>query len=74
MFLVVRVIPRSSLNKIVGKMANGSIKIKLTAPPADGKANEALVELLSEEFNKPKSKIRIIKGFTSRSKVIEIGD
>lgn len=72
MLLKIKVLPRSSRNEIVGKMADGSIKVKLTAPPVDGKANDALVELLSEEYKIPKSRVRITKGLTSKNKTVEI--
>ncbi|OGH91825.1 MAG: YggU family protein [Candidatus Magasanikbacteria bacterium RIFOXYC2_FULL_39_8] len=70
--LSIRVLPRSSRNEIVGEMADGTLKVKLTAPPVDGKANRALIELLSEYFDVPKSKIKIVRGLTSKNKIIEI--
>lgn len=48
------------------------LKIKLRAQPHDGMANKELVEMLSEIINVPKSKIEIIKGKTSRHKIIKI--
>lgn len=68
----IKVIPRSSRNEIVGAMSDGTLKIKLTAPPVDGKANEALIKLLSDHYNIPKSKIKIVSGLTSKNKTIEI--
>ena len=67
----IKVLPRSSQNKIVGKMPDGTIKIKLKAPPVDGEANKKLIELLSKEWGIAKSKIKIIKGLTSRNKIVE---
>jgi len=72
MLTKIRVLPRSSRNEVVGEMADGTLKVKLTAPPVDGKANEALVELLAEHFDISKSKIKIVKGLTSKNKAIEI--
>lgn len=72
MNIKIRVLPRSSRNEIVGEMADGTLKIKLTAPPVDGKANDALVELLAEYFDTTKSKIKIVSGLTSKNKIIEI--
>ena len=72
MFLNIRVLPRSSKNEVVGEMPNGSIKVKLTAPPIDGKANDALIELLSDYYHVPKNKITIRKGLYSKNKVVEI--
>jgi len=68
----IRVLPRSSRNEVVGELADGTLKVKLTAPPVDGKANEALVELLSDYYNVPKNKITIRKGLRSKSKIVEI--
>lgn len=74
MKLNIKVIPRSSQNEVVGQMADGVLKVKLTAPPVDGAANEALVEVLSEYFDTPKSKIKIVRGLTNKNKVVEIED
>ncbi len=74
MKIKIRVLPRSSKNEVVGEMADGVLKVKLTAPPVDGKANESLINLLSEHFNKPKSKIKIAAGATSKNKTVEILD
>ena len=65
-------LPRSSRNEIVGTMADGALKIKLTSAPVDNKANESLIELLSEHFQVAKNKINIVRGGTSKNKVIEI--
>ncbi len=67
----VKVLPRSSQNKVT-EDAPGSLKVKLVAPPVDGKANEALIELLSKYFKLRKSSIRILRGENSRNKMIEI--
>ena len=66
-----KVVPRSSKNEPL-KQEDGSYRVKLTAPPVDGAANEALIKFLSEEFNVPKSKISILKGETGRKKIIQI--
>ena len=68
---VVKVIPRASRNEVVGWTA-GTLKIRLTAPPVDGRANAALVEFLSDEFDLPKSRIFIIRGQSARTKRIRI--
>jgi uncharacterized protein (TIGR00251 family) len=46
--------------------------VALTAPPTEGKANQALIQLLAQELNLPKSRIHIKSGHTSRHKLIEI--
>ena len=63
--------PRSSRNEIVGPYRDG-IKIKVTAPPIEGKANEALVQLLAKEFGISSSCIEILKGLHSREKTVRI--
>ena len=74
MLIKVRVLPRSSRDEVMGEMADGTLKIKLTTPPVDGKANEALVELLSDYYNIPKGLISIVRGQTSKNKIIEINN
>ena len=72
--ITIKVLPRSSKNEIVGKMDDGTLKVKLTAAPVDGQANKKLLELLSREFGVQKSKIIIVKGLKGREKIIEIMD
>jgi hypothetical protein len=71
MLLNIKVIPRSKINKIVDQRDN-FLKIKLTAPAIDGRANEALREFLAKEFEISKSRIEIIKGEKGREKVVKI--
>jgi uncharacterized protein (TIGR00251 family) len=66
----VRVIPRSSKNAIAWE--EGALKVRLTAPPVDGAANEALLALLSERLGLPKRDIHIVHGATRRHKTVEI--
>jgi len=65
----VKVAPRASHNKISG-VAGGALKVRLTAPPVDGAANQALVKLLAKALGLAKGKVRVIKGFKSRDKRI----
>lgn len=74
MKITVKVLPRSAVNQIVGTMPDGTLKIKLTAPPVDGAANKALIQLLSGHFKKPKSAFTICKGAGTRKKIIEISE
>jgi uncharacterized protein len=69
--LEVSVQPRSSRNQVVGEQ-NEVLKIKLTAPPVEGEANAALVDFLSNYLKLPRKDIKLIKGETSRHKIIEI--
>jgi uncharacterized protein YggU (UPF0235/DUF167 family) len=66
----VRVIPRSSKNSL--EWEQDSLKVRLTAPPVDGAANEALQELLAKRLALPKHAISIVRRTTSRQKVVEI--
>jgi uncharacterized protein (TIGR00251 family) len=70
--LAVRVIPRSSRNEIAGILEDGTIKIRLTAPPVEGKANQALIEFLAEVLEVPRSEIEIVAGFKGREKLVSI--
>jgi uncharacterized protein (TIGR00251 family) len=63
--------PKSSKNEIVGPYRDG-IKVKVTAPPIEGKANEALIRLLTKELGISPSCIEIIKGHHSREKTLRI--
>ena len=63
--------PKSSKNEIVGPYRDG-IKIKVTAPPNEGKANEALIRLLGKELGISPSSIEIIKGQHSREKTLKV--
>jgi uncharacterized protein (TIGR00251 family) len=67
----IKVAPRSSKREVIGAVGN-VVKVKLTAPPVDGAANEQLIELLSERLKIKKSSITIIKGESSRQKTIKI--
>lgn len=71
--LKVKVVPRSSQEKVVD-VAPNELKVYVHSAPADGKANESVRELLSEKFDVPKSAVRIIKGETSKNKLIEIAN
>ena len=70
--LNIKVIPHAKHNKLVEEP--GRLKVYLTAPAVEGKANEALIEFLAEHFKIKKNTISIIRGVKSREKVIEIRD
>ncbi len=70
--IAVKVIPGAK--KTLIKQENDQMKVYLNAPPVDGKANDLLVEVLSEYLKIPKSKIEIIKGLKSRNKILMIDD
>ena len=56
----------------VSRISDNEYKVKIDARAQDGKANERLVELLSEHFSVPKSHVRIVKGAKSKRKIVEI--
>ena len=70
--LAIRITPRARKNEIVDVLNDGTVKIRLTAPPVEGKANQALVEFLSEVLGVPASKIEIVAGTTGRDKLVSI--
>jgi len=63
--------PRSSRNAVVG-VHGDALKIALTAPPVDGKANKELLKFIAKYFKLPKSSVQIVAGESSRSKTILI--
>ncbi len=69
-FLHIKISPNASKNEII--KTDDTIKVKITAQPVDGKANKALIEFLSKQFRTPKTSIEIVKGQTSKDKVILI--
>jgi hypothetical protein len=71
MILSIQVKPNSKIDQIEVD-EQGGIKVKIKAPPVDGKANQYLVTFLSSIFNVPKSNISILKGATNQHKKIEI--
>jgi uncharacterized protein (TIGR00251 family) len=70
-FLHVKVQPRASRTEIGGPLGN-ELKIKVSAPPVDSAANEALVEFLAETLDCPRNAIQIVRGQTSRHKILSI--
>jgi hypothetical protein len=63
--------PRASKAGIVG-MHGAAVHIKVTAPPVDNAANEALVELIAERLGIAKRQVRVVAGASSRRKIVEI--
>ena len=71
MILAVRVIPRSPKSRIDGTRGD-AVLVRLAAPPVDGAANEALIELLAREFHVTRRDVTIVAGHASRDKRVEI--
>jgi uncharacterized protein len=67
----VKVSPRSSKNEVI-ELGERELKVRLTAPPVDGAANEALREVLAAYFRVKRSQILVVRGETSRTKLVQI--
>lgn len=71
LILQVRVQPRASRDECSGVQGQ-HLKIRLTAPPVDGKANTGLIAFLAKRFKVPKSQVQLLSGETSREKRLRI--
>ena len=69
--LRLRVSPGAARSAVVGRHGDGW-KVRLAAAPARGRANDALVELLSEALAVPRSTMRLVSGRASRDKIVEL--
>ena len=69
--LSIKLQPRASANQI-GEPLGNELKIKVTAPPVDAAANEALVRLLADTFDCSRNQVELVRGHTSRHKVVRI--
>ncbi len=74
MRIKVKTTPRSKVVRLDEPGPDGVWQARVQAPPVDGKANEAVVRLLAERFDVPKSRIALVSGETSRLKTFEIPD
>jgi uncharacterized protein len=74
MLISVKVIPRSKKNSVEWEsgVEGERLRVRLTAPPVDGAANEALVGFLAERLGVPKRQVEVVRGATSRQKVVEV--
>ena len=69
--LSIKVVPRSGKNQIDGKEGD-EVKIRLNAPPVDGKANQALVKFLAASLRVSQRQVEIVAGISSRHKIVRI--
>jgi uncharacterized protein (TIGR00251 family) len=69
--LSVKLQPRASANGI-GDALGSELRIKVTAPPVDAAANEALVKLLAQQLHCPRNRVDLVRGHTSRHKTIKL--
>ncbi len=70
-YVSIKLQPRASKNE-VGEVMGQELKIKVTAPPVDSAANEALVRFLAEALGCPRGAVQLVRGQTSRHKVVFI--
>ena len=66
----IRVTPHAKQNKVVD--SGGVLRVYTTVAPENGRANDAVIKLLSEYFDVPKSTIKILRGMTGRDKIVAI--
>ena len=69
--MTVRITPRASRDEVVGER-EGVLRVRVTAPPVDGAANEALVRLLAKVVGVPRGDVLIASGATSRTKIVDV--
>jgi uncharacterized protein (TIGR00251 family) len=69
--LSIKLQPRASANEI-GEPSGNELRIKVKAPPVDAAANEALVRLLAERLDCPRNQVQLIRGHTSRHKIVKL--
>lgn len=72
MTIRVKVIPRSAKTEIAGEMADGTLKVKVAAPPEKGKANEALCVFLAQHYDVPRASVTVVSGHTAALKLVRI--
>lgn len=70
--LAVRVQPGARAEGLVGRMADGTLKLRVAAPPEDGRANRAVEGLLAEVLGVRESQVKVTRGASSRAKTVEI--
>jgi uncharacterized protein len=71
--LHVRLQPRAKRDEIVGER-DGWIVVRVTAPPVDGKANDALTRLIAKQANVAPSRVHVVRGHTARNKTVRVAD
>ena len=72
MRLKLRVTPKSRADEIVGMRADGSLHVRVSAAPESGKANDAVLRLLSKALGLPRSAVRLKAGASSRDKWVDL--
>lgn len=69
--LAIKLQPRAASSEI-GEPLGGELRVKVTAPPVDAAANEALIRLLAETLDCPRGRVELVRGHASRHKLVRI--
>jgi uncharacterized protein len=72
MTLRVKVIPRSPKSEIAGRLADGTLKVRIAAPPDKGKANDALCAFLAAQYGVPRAAVTVVSGHAAALKLVRI--
>ncbi len=72
MTIRVKVIPRSAKTEMAGEMSDGTLKVKIAAPPEKGKANEALCVFLAAHYKVPRAAVAIVSGHSAALKLVRV--
>lgn len=72
LLLHVRVQPRASRDEIVGPHGEEALKVRITAPPVEGQANDHLIRFLAKAFGVPRARVQLLSGESSRTKHLRI--
>ncbi|MEQ1948073.1 MAG: DUF167 domain-containing protein [Bryobacteraceae bacterium] len=73
MTLRIKVIPRSPKTEFAGEMADGTLKVRVHAPPEKGKANDALCDFLAKHYQVPRDEVTVLSGHTAALKLVRVG-
>jgi len=71
LWLAIKVQPRASVNEI-GEPLGNELRVRVTAPPVDSAANEAVLRLLAERLDCARNQVELVRGHTSRHKVVKL--
>lgn len=74
MYIQVKVIPKSPKTEFIERMADDTLKIRISAAPEKGKANKELIKFLAKELGCKKDQIKIISGQTDQRKLVSLPD
>lgn len=70
--LTVKVTPRAKHDQLMGIMADGTLRLRVSAPPAEGQANRAVIKLLARVLGVPAGQLDIVAGATASKKLISV--